>query len=185
MLEFGKLEIVNKTFTRESGKPRGQGYDGIKFRRAETKKANSEGIDEKFIISDAAFEKLNLTNLALTQAKIDGSVLLLVLEDVEGAVPAAKFLRQSTKKDGSKQKKGKFFSNDFLTADLIETGVLKAEEQGNQYLALNDVTSEVNGLPSHVKAVYQITADTTVDASADEEETEEAEEVEADEKDFK
>ena len=178
MLEFGSLEIVEKTFTRTAGAVRGQNYTGLKFRRATSNKNEVEAIDEKFTFSNEAFEKLNLDNLALTQAKINGQVLLLVLEDIEGAVPPAKFVKQSVKKDGTPQKKGKFFNNDFLVSDLVSVGVLKPEVHGNQYLALTDVTAEITGLPAHIKAVYAISIDTTVDASKDVEEAEETETAE-------
>lgn len=38
MLQFGDLEVVEKTFTREGGAVRTQAYNGIKFRRYESEK---------------------------------------------------------------------------------------------------------------------------------------------------
>lgn len=78
--------------------------------------------------------------------------MLLVLEDQDEVKPHAKFLRRSfSKADGTPQKKGRMFSNEFLAADLVAAGILKGEELGNQFLALEDITSQVAGLPTHVK----------------------------------
>lgn len=175
-IEFGKLEIVNKTFTRENGVNRTQDFNGIKFRRAFSNKGGVEKLSEKFIFSEKAFKMLDLDNLALTQAKINEQVLLLVMQDIEGAVPPAKFMK-SSKKDGVNQPKGNFINNSFLKNDLISIGVLDKEKFGNQFLALTNVTSEITGLPEHIKFVYAISIDTTVDSTleAKEEATEEAE----------
>jgi len=180
MLEFGKLEIVEKTFTREPGAVRGQAYEGLKFRRYEStkgKKAAEEAgeawtpfVEEQFIISNKAFAALNLEENALTEAKNGNNVFLLVVEDQEEVEPAAKFCRRSQTKDGKLSKKGKMFSNEFLTKHLVENSILDAEKQGNQYLSLTDVSKEVTGVPSHVKAVYLIEVDSKVDASSDTEE---------------
>lgn len=175
MLQFGDLEVVEKTFTREGGTVRTQAYNGIKFRRYESEKgkkaAEKEGsaftpfIEEQFVISNKAWETLGLENNALTQVKNGNQVMLLVLEDQDEVKPHAKFLRRSfSKADGTPQKKGRMFSNEFLSADLVAAGILKGEELGNQFLALEDITSQVAGLPAHVKAVYNITVDESVSA---------------------
>jgi hypothetical protein len=188
MVDFGSLEIVDKTFTREGGAVRTQSYNGIKFRRYESKKgakdAAEEGkeftpfIEEQFIVSKAAWEALGLEELALAQAK---GGLLLVLADQDEVKPVAKFLRKSfSKKDGVAQKKGKMFFNEFLVSDLIEAGALKADVKGNQFLKLVDVTAEVSGLPSHVSGVYKLVVDDTIS-----EEDAKAEDAGADESDFK
>jgi hypothetical protein len=175
MLEFGNLEIVEKTFTREGSGPRGQAYDGIKFRRYTTNKKGAEGsIIESFVISNELWNKLNLDTYALTQAKADGKVLLIVLEDQDEVKPHAKFMRRSYK--GTNREplgKGKTFNNDFLTDDLISIGVLDKETHENQYLALEDVTEVYGaGRPAHVKGIYSVVQDTTVDKEQDTEDTE-------------
>jgi hypothetical protein len=182
MINFGELEVVEKTFTREGGAVRTQAYNGIKFRRYEStkgKKAAEEAgeaftpfVEEQFVISNKAWEQLGLENYALTQVKNGNQVMLLVLEDQDAVKPHAKFMRRSySKSDNAPQKKGKMFSNEFLAGDLISAGILDSSKHGNQYLALQDVTSQVSGLPSHVKAVYNIIPDTTVSAEADAMET--------------
>lgn len=184
MLEFGKLEIVEKTFTREGGAVRTQAYNGIKFRRSESNKgkkaaveANEDfkpSIQEQFFLSNAAFAKLGILEYALTEAKIGDKVLLMVLEDKDDLNPPAKFCRQSTNKDNTLAKKGKMFSNEFLSKDLESIGVLKADQLGNQYLALTDVTAEVSGAPAHIKAIYNVTVDTSVNAEEDDEDAAES-----------
>lgn len=180
MLEFGKLEIVEKTFTREPGAVRGQAYEGIKFRRYEStkgKKAAEEVgeawtpfIEEQFVISNKAFAQLNLEENALVQAKQGNQVFLLVVDDQEAVEPAAKFARRSTNKDGSLAKKGKMFSNEFLMNDLIAVGALNKDGKGNQYLSITDVTKEVAGAPAVVHAIYLLDVDKSVDPTKDDEE---------------
>lgn len=187
MLEFGNLEVVERTFTRANVSPRGQAFDGIKFRRFESTKgkkaAEKNGIDftpfieTQFVISDKAYELMGLDENALTEAKSDGKVLLMVVEDQDKLKPVAKFLRQSYKEGGAKSKKGKFFSNPIMEEHLTEVGVL-GTEVGNQYLKLTPV--EVSGAPSHVKAVYQLEVDSSVDASADTNDDSQSEDSERD-----
>ena len=180
MLEFGKLEIVEKTFVRENSSPRGQAYNGIKYRRFESTKGKKEAeeagepftpfIDENFTISNNLWDKLKLDTYALTQANTDDAVLLLVVEDQDEKAPVAKFLRQSTKKDGTVQKKGKFFSNVFLSEALVAKGVLKADGLENQYLTIGaNLKDSFAGVPDHVQGIYQIVVDTTVNAEEDKE----------------
>jgi hypothetical protein len=171
MINFGDLEVVEKTFTREGGAVRTQSYNGIKFRRYDSNKgkkdAEAEGkefvpfVEEQFIISNKAWADLNLETYALTQAK---GGLLMVLEDQEEVKPVAKFLRTSITKEGKPQKKGKMFSNEFLVADLVETGAITATEKRNHYLKLVDVSAQVQGMPDHVKGVYQLVEDDTISA---------------------
>lgn len=171
MLEFGKLEVVEKTFTRKDVSPRGQSYVGIKFRRYDSKNAVTPGLKELFVISDKAFESLNLKNYALAEAKYGNDVYLLVVEDQDKVKPEAKFMRQSNKKDGTVLEKGTIFNNVFMKDDLIAVGVLDATTHENQYLALEETPTA--DLPSVVKAVYKIVKDTSVDASADQEDGQE------------
>jgi hypothetical protein len=180
MIKFGDLEVVEKTFTREGGAVRTQAYTGIKFRRYESEKgkkaAQEEGkefvpfMEEQFVISNKAWEQLGLEENALLQTKKGNQVILLSLADSDNVKPAPKFLRRSfAKVDGAPQKKGKMFSNEFLTADLVSAGVIDATKLGNQYIALQDVTSQVADLPSHVKGAYML-VDESIDAAAAEEE---------------
>jgi hypothetical protein len=170
-LEFGKLEIVERTFTRANSAPRGQAYEGIKFRRYESEAGVKDGgeksIKELFVISDKAFDLMNLSVLALGQANFGGNVYLLAMEDQDEVEPIAKFMRQSLKKDGTKLSKTKSFSNEFLQKPLEVSGVLDATTYENQFLSLVDVTAEVTGLPSHVVKVFRIEKDTTVDVEAE------------------
>jgi len=181
MIQFGNLNVVEKTFSRKDVAPRGQAYEGIKFRRYDSKKAGEESVQEVFVIADKAFEKLNLETLALAQANFDGKVFLLVVEDQDEVEPIAKFMRRSKKRDGTLQKKGKMFNNTFLKDALIEAGILDGTTRENQYLSLSNVTAEVAGLPSHVSAVYQIEKDATVNAADD---TEDSTSTTSDERDF-
>lgn len=179
-INFGELELVEKTFTREGGAVRTQNYNGIKFRRYQSTKgkkaAEEAGIaftpftEEQFVISNKAWEALNLDENALAQVKHGSNVLLLVLEDQDQVKPHAKFCRKQINKDGSASKKGKMFSNEFLAADLVAAGVLNAEGIGNQFIGLEDVTSSIQGMPAHVKGVYKLVPDTSVseeDAAAE------------------
>lgn len=169
-ISFGSLTLVDKTFKREAGAPRGQSYTGIKFRRSEVKDENdvpTGEVKEFFVISDAAFDKLGLANLALAQANLDDAVLLLVVEDQEEVEPVAKFMKQSTKKDGTKQAKGKMFSNVYLQEALVERKVLTLDTTENQFIALEDVTALYEGTPSVVKAIYKLSIDETVGKDAD------------------
>jgi len=177
--------MVDKTFVREKGGTRTQNYDGIKYRRWESEKgkkaAEEEGkeftpfIEDQFIVSKKAFEKLNLTQYALTQFKTDKDVLLVVLKEVEGAKPEAKFLKQSYSKEGVAQNKSSFFSNVFLAEDLAAKGLIDKDKLGSQFLGLEDVTAEITDIPSHVVAIYKVVVDTT--GSDDEEEEEVATET--------
>ncbi len=180
MLKFGNLEIVTRTFTREGGATREQAYNGVKFRRYESKigkkaaelegKAVDTVTKEEFVISNALFELFNLEENALVQAKFGNTVYFLVVEDQDVIEPKANIMRRSIAKDGTKLEKGKKFNNDFLTENLVSVGILNAEQFGNQFLAVADVTAETEELPSVVKAVYSISIDTTVDASKEQEE---------------
>lgn len=166
-LEFGKLQIVERTFTRANSAPRGQAYEGIKFRRYESEAGGEKSIKELFVISDKAFDLMNLNTLALAQANFDGATYLLAVEDQDEVEPVAKFMRQSRKKDGTLLSKTKSFSNEFLQKPLEEQGILDPTTQENQFLSLVDVTTEVTGLPSHVVKVYRLDKDTTVDVEAE------------------
>lgn len=172
MLEFGKLNIEEKTFTRKESKPHGQAYDGIKFRKYKSEKNKVEETRDKFIISDKAFDKLNLETLALAQASFGGQVYLLVVEDQDKVKPEATMVRVRSKQDGTKLKKGKTFTSEFLVEELIKASILVGDHLGNQYLSLTDVTSEVTELPEVVKQIFTVAIDTTVNAEDDKEETE-------------
>lgn len=177
MIQFGDLEVVEKTFTREGGAVRTQTYNGLKFRRYASKKGEKEAleagktfapfIDESFHISNAAYAQLDLENNALTQTITkDGQVILLAVEDQDEKGVKAKFMRRSfSKADNSPSKKGKMFSNEFLSAPLVANGVLDGTAHGNQYIALQAV--EIAGLPAEVKGAYLLVKDTTVSAEDD------------------
>lgn len=175
--DFGTLEIVEKTFVRKPGEKRGQSFDWIKFRRYMSEKGKDKAekagekfepfVDTQFVLSDKAFEKLNIAEYAFTQAKTANGVILLVLEDRDDVKPPAKFLRESTKKDGTASEKGSIFTNTFFEEDLIEKGLLPKEEIGNFFLSLVDVTETYANRPAHVKGVYNVVVDTTVDAKAE------------------
>lgn len=181
MIQFGELEVVEKTFTREPGAVRTQAYNGLKFRRYASTKGKKEAdeagkpftpfVEETFYISNAAYAEMNLEVNALTQtiAK-DGSVILLVVEDQDATGVPAKFMRRSfSKADGTPAKKGKMFSNEFLSEPLVKGGVLDGEKHGNQYIALQKV--DIAGAPEQVKAAYLLVKDNSVNESDDAEET--------------
>jgi hypothetical protein len=160
MLDFGNISVVEKTFTRTGGVSRKQAYNGIKFRRTASKKGGVEGIDTFFVVSNHLFEKLGLATNALTQIALpDGSVGLIVVEDQDKLEPVAKFMRQSKKTDGTFQKKGKTINNDILRDALIAAG-------------------------THVKGVYKIVVDATVNAAEAEAEEGQTESVESDDQNF-
>lgn len=172
-MEFGKLELVEKTFTREVNNPRGQDYSGIKFRRYVSKKAGNEGnLEEEFTISDKLFDALQLKTYALAQANdTEGQrALLLVVEDQDEVKPVAKFMKQQTKKDGSKPEKGRKFNNEFVVEACVNYGVLDEKSTENQYLALVDVGSEFPDKPSVVKGIFKFIKDESVDKQKDEDE---------------
>lgn len=191
-LQFGSLKIVEKTFTREQGAVRGQAYDGIKFRRFESNKGKKDAeeqgetftpiVQEQFVVSNKAFTTMNLDEYALLQAEFEGKVFLLVVEDQDQVEPAAKFLRASMSKDGKVLKKGKMFSNSFLSDSLIASGVLSKDSMENQYLSITDVTKEIGAVPAQVKAAYLLDVDASVNADDDTEGQETA--AAADEKEF-
>jgi hypothetical protein len=184
MLKFGELKIVEKTFTREPGGVRGQAYDGIKFRRydsAKGKKAAEEAgetwtpfVEENFIVSNKAWAQMSLEEFALIQAVDEDKVFILVVDDQDQVEPKAKFCRRSVSKDGKLVKKGKMFSNEFLTSALVEANILDKEKKGNQYLTITDVTKEVADRPDQVRAIFYLVVDESVDATQDTEEQETA-----------
>jgi hypothetical protein len=173
-MEFGNFEIVTKTYNREPGIKRGQGFSGMKHRRFESTKAGEETeIKEEIIFSDKLFAHLKLDQYALLELKTPSDVLLVVLEDRDDVEPAPKFLRQSVNEDGSKPKKGKKFTNVILFNDLVEKKLLDADVLGNQYLQLEEVTASVKNVPAHVKGMYKIVKDDSVDNDEKEESTQE------------
>lgn len=175
-MDFNQFEVVERTFSRKKGAVRGQDYEGLKFRRYISNKAGSEGQkQETLTFSDKMWSHLDLDNFACTQANTPDGVFLLVVEDQDKVKPVAKFCRQSFNEDGTKQGKGKSFSNPFLVNALIEKKVLDAETMENQYLSLVDTTAETANLPSNVKGVYRFVIDENVDAGVDADEKEEEE----------
>jgi|NOAtaT_7_FD_contig_41_5704649_length_931_multi_1_in_0_out_0_2 hypothetical protein len=183
MLDFGNISVVEKTFTRTGGVSRKQAYNGIKFRRTASKKGGVEGIDTFFVVSNHLFEKLGLATNALTQIALpDGSVGLIVVEDQDKLEPVAKFMRQSKKTDGTFQKKGKTINNDILRDALIAAGTLSADAMGSQFLTLESVAA--SNVPAHVKGVYKIVVDATVNAAEAEAEEGQTESVESDDQNF-
>lgn len=179
--QFGDLQVVEKTFTREAGAVRTQAYNGIKFRRYTTKKGEKEAleagkvfvpfVEETFYISNAAYALLNLEENALTQTIApDGSVILLAVTDNDEQGVKPKFMRRSfSKADGTPAKKGKMFSNEFLSEPLVKSGVLDGVVHGNQYLSLQAV--DIAGAPAEVKGAYMLVKDVSVSEEADAEET--------------
>lgn len=168
-MEFGKLKVIEKTFNRVVTNPRGQDYEGIKFRRwISEKKVNAGDLEETLTFSDALFNSLDLKNYALAQVDLEPGVGLLVLDDQVDVEPIAKFMRQSKKQDGTVQKKGKTFYNEFLVEALKANGLISPYVEGdestleNQYLALENVTASFSDIPAQVKGVYKIVADDSV-----------------------
>ena len=176
-IQFGNIEIVEKTFTRTGGIVRVQQYHGFKYRRALSKRKGDEEdtVREIFVVSNTAYNQMNLDTLALTHAKHGDNVLLLVLEDQDNLKPPAKIMKRKMSKEGEPLKKGKSFSNEFLSKDLEDIGVLTPGQMGNQYIAIVDVTQSIGGLPEHVKAVFQLIKDETAVDNGEEEDENESE----------
>jgi hypothetical protein len=172
-MQFGNLVLIEKTFTRENTNPRGQDYDGIKFRRGISKKEGKEGdIEETFTISDKLFNSLQLSTYALSQANIpeNGGVLLMVVEDQDKVKPIAKIMRQQKQRaDGTTPVKGRIFSNEFVSQGLIDAGILDPKKIGNQFFALENLTEKFEDRPEHVKGIFQVVIDETVDTSGEDE----------------
>ena len=172
-MQFGNLVLIEKTFTRENTNPRGQDYDGIKFRRGISKKEGKEGdIEETFTISDKLFNSLQLSTYALSQANLPDNkgVLLMVVEDQDKVKPIAKIMRQQKQRaDGTTPVKGRIFSNEFVSQGLIDAGILDPKKIGNQFFALENLTEKFEDRPEHVKGIFQVVVDDTVDASEEEE----------------
>ena len=172
-MQFGNLVLIEKTFTRENTNPRGQDYDGIKFRRGISKKEGKEGeIEETFTISDKLFDSLQLKTYALSQANLpdNAGVLLMVVEDQDKVKPIAKIMRQQKQRaDGTTPVKGRIFSNEFVSQGLIDAGVLDPKKIGNQFLALENLTEKFDDRPDHVKGIFKVVFDDTVDTSGEDE----------------
>ena len=82
MLEFGKLEIVEKTFTREPGAVRGQAYEGIKFRRYESNKGKKAA--EEAQVSTLAEQTANhLVAVGATPAEKRAAVVTMLNNPVQ------------------------------------------------------------------------------------------------------
>ncbi len=181
MLEFGKLSQVTKTYNKEQGILRGQNFEGIKFRRAESSagkdKAEKAGdafeafLEEKMVFSNKLAEKLGLTTTGFIQFN-DGT------RDAEGAITKVtdvyfmhvedtheecKLLKNTSK--GAK--KSLSIKAPILFADLIAAGVIDATKVGNQYLTL--VPTEVAGSPADVKGWYKVVVDVSVLETEDDE----------------
>jgi len=168
-MQFGNLVLIEKTFTRENTNPRGQDYDGIKFRRGISKKEGKEGeIEETFTISDKLFNSLQLSTYALSQANLPDNkgVLLMVVEDQDKVKPIAKIMRQQKQRaDGTTPVKGRIFSNEFVSQGLIDAEILDPKKIGNQFFALENLTEKFEDRPEHVKGIFQVVVDETVDTS--------------------
>lgn len=186
-MNFGNLEIQDKTYSRESH-PRGQAFEGIKFRRYISKAKNTKKnkVKEIFTVSDVLFEKLNLNNYALAQANIPngGGVLLLVVEDQDEKKPVAKFMRKSSHKDKEtgqivQEDKTGSFSNDLLVGALTKVGLLGTEPVLKAYFNLEDVTNQPDyaDKPSHVVGIYKVVKDEAATAAAQQEDEDDAADV--------
>lgn len=178
-MQFGNLVLIEKTFTRESTNPRGQDYNGIKFRRNISKKEGKEGeIEETFTISDKLFDSLQLSTYALSQANMpeNKGVLLMVVEDQDKVRPIAKIMRQQKQRaDGTTPVKGRIFSNEFVSQGLVDCGILDPKKIGNQFLDLENLTEKFEDRPDHVKGIFKIVFDDTVDTTEEDDSTEGAE----------
>lgn len=180
-MDFKKLKVIDKTFNRVVTNPRGQDYEGIKFRRwVSEKQINAGTLEETLTFSDALFTSLGLDKYALVQVDLEPGVGIMVVEDQTEVEPIAKFMRQSKKKDGTVQKKGKTFYNEYLVEALKNAGVINGYVEGdestleNQYLALENVTSSIGDVPEQVKGIYKIVVDDSVDAEAAKKDKQEA-----------
>jgi len=190
-MEFGNLNIITQQFTRKVTNPKGQDYEGIKFRRWNAKKAIKDEetgketgdfettIKETFTFSDKLFESLNLNTYACVHAVTSNGVFLLIVDDQDEVKPEAKFMRRSTKKTGEEQGKTGGFSHMFLVEDLTKANILKAGVNGNQYIKLEDAGSEFTGIPSVVHGIYKLDVDTSVEDDEEGEGKKEVAEVSA------
>lgn len=179
MLEFGKLSQVTKTYNKELGILRGQNFDEIKFRRAESSagkdKAEKAGdsfeafLEEKMIFSNKLAEKLGLTTTGFIQFN-DGE------RDAEGAITKVTdvyFMHVEDTHDECKllkstnkgAKKSLSIKAPILFADLIAAGVIDATKTKNQYLKL--VPVEVSNSPADVKGWFKVVVDTSVDETVE------------------
>jgi hypothetical protein len=187
MISFGKLNKVNKTYEKEKGIARGQNYEGIKFRRAESfagqeaaEKAGKEfkpEIEGKFIFANKLASGLKLAENGFIeftdgQRDEDGnitkveSVYLALVNDKHDDV---KILKSTTKGD----KKSLSVKVGVLEKDLVEAGVLDGAKLGNQYLTL--VAEPASDMPDYIQALYKVVPDTSVVEGEEEEgESEEA-----------
>lgn len=173
MLDFGNLEKVEKTFTRATGSPKGQNWDGIKFRRFLSNKGSKAAreageefqpfVESKFTISEKAFNELNLSENGLIEYrdKNTGKVYL-ILTDEENA----QFMKGRKSKDGTPTNKTKDFTNTVMEGHLVDAGIISADEQKSFFLSLNKEDAE--GAPSYVKGVYELAVDADGSDDSDE-----------------
>ena len=178
MINFGQLNKVNRTYTREGGAVRTQEYTGLKFRRAITdnakKKAEAAGVapeaDAQFYISNALFNKLEIgeKNGLIQFDRPDGTGVMLAV--VSETHPDCKIFKSNAR--GAK--KSKMFYAPVLTEALTKAGVLNADFLGNQYLQLKPVT-DVAEVPDFIVGLYDVVMDTDVaakESGADDEQDE-------------
>lgn len=180
MIDFGQLSKVEKTYTKENVTPRGQAYEGIKFRRSESKAGKAEGeegeIDSKFTFSNKLWSALELDNhgfVEFTDGQRDDKGAVVKVEKVFLALVAdthedAKILKATKKGD----KKSRAVRVQVLEQDLVQAGILDGTKMDNQYLTL-EKSDGFSNVPAHIKGIYAI----VVDSSVNEAEVEEEEEV--------
>lgn len=173
MFSIKTSNIKTKTYTKASGATREQNYNGMKFRRTETKDGS---INEVFYISNSLWDKLELDSddRSLVQYKdedaFDGMNVLLLCNNENGS------MFRSTKRNAGDKTKSKFAKNSILAADLVDDGLVPAEGVGNTYLAVDvqEIGTDTEEYEAGYFAVLVLSADTTIG-----EEEEEEEEVEA------
>lgn len=188
MIDFGKLDQVKKTYEKESAGPRGQNYEGLKFRRSLSKAgkalAEKEGrefspeVQEILVFSNKIAEKLDLANTGFIEFA-DGQrdeegkltkVEKVFLAHLDDEHEDCKILKSTSKgeKKSLNVKLGVMFGH------LVEAGILDGEKMGNQYLSLVK-EDEVQNLPDFIKGLYRVVVDTSVNEAEVEEEEEEEE----------
>lgn len=180
MIDFGKLEKVEKTYSREGLATRKQAYNGIKFRRWNAKGKDDEGnptfvLKEGFTFSDNLIEKLNLNSNGFVQyldGERDNQGKLVKATDVYLVLLDDKHEECRILKNPKGETKSMSITASILQKDMIDAGLLDATTLDNQYFTVEE-TSSTNA-PSWVKGVYKIVKDTAVNKAEDTEEAEDA-----------
>lgn len=166
MINFEKLEAVEKTWTRTGGATReAEEYEGLRLRcymsnkgkiKAEKEGKTFEPFKEiEFQFSPKYFTSLGLDTLGMKhfRNKDDNNKVVLLVVDSE----QAKFLRNKTDKDGNTIEKGNKFVNSLLLNDLVASGLIPQDPMGYFYFKM--VKEEIAGAPDWVKAGYVVEFD--------------------------